>query len=131
MHRDTINFVAVTPHTDFLITTSVDGHVKLWKKQDIGIEFVKHYRAHLQQVVGISVSSDGTLFASIAEDGMAKVFDVVNFGSLLETSSRAPHPILFRHDQHAETRLHSSRLLLGASQRQSSSFSGNVRHPSN
>jgi peptidylprolyl isomerase domain and WD repeat-containing protein 1 len=66
--------------TDFLITTSTDGHLKFWKKQDIGIEFVKHYRAHLAPVIGVSASADGQLFASAAEDGSAKVFDVINFG---------------------------------------------------
>ena len=65
---------------DFIITTSIDGHLKLWKKQDVGIEFVKHYRAHLAPIVGISASADGTLFASVAEDGAAKIFDVINFG---------------------------------------------------
>jgi len=66
--------------TDFLITTSVDGHVKLWKKQDQGIEFVKHYRAHLTPVTAVSASADGQLFATVSEDMTAKVFDVVNFG---------------------------------------------------
>jgi peptidylprolyl isomerase domain and WD repeat-containing protein 1 len=68
--------------TDFLITTSVDGHVKLWKKQESGIEFVKHYRAHLTPVTAVSASADGQLFASVSEDRSAKVFDVVNFGKL-------------------------------------------------
>lgn len=66
---------------DFVITTSVDGHLKLWAKQTEGIEFVKHYRAHLSPIVHVSASADGQLFASIAEDGSAKVFDVVNFGT--------------------------------------------------
>ncbi|WFD19076.1 peptidylprolyl isomerase [Malassezia caprae] len=79
MHRDIINFVSVTPHTDFLVTTSIDGHVKFWKKQETGIEFVKHYNAHLAMIVGVSVSADGAYFASIAADGSVKVFDVVNF----------------------------------------------------
>ncbi|EJD50595.1 hypothetical protein AURDEDRAFT_135422 [Auricularia subglabra TFB-10046 SS5] len=78
MHRDTINFVTLTK-TDFVVTTSVDGHLKLWKKQEIGIEFVKHYRAHLAPIVAVSASADGTMFASVSEDGTAKVFDVVNF----------------------------------------------------
>jgi peptidylprolyl isomerase domain and WD repeat-containing protein 1 len=103
MHRDVINFVVVTRcvvplpfwlptaqvwaqskfhSTDFIITTSVDGHLKLWKKQETGIEFVKHYRAHMSPIVAVSASEDGELFASIAEDGSAKVFDVVNFGAL-------------------------------------------------
>ena len=33
--------------TEFLITASVDGHVKFWKKKEDGIEFVKHFRSHL------------------------------------------------------------------------------------
>lgn len=62
------------------MTASIDGHVKLWKKQDQGIEFVKHYRAHLSTIVGISASSDGQLFASVAEDGSAKVFNILDYG---------------------------------------------------
>lgn len=69
--------------TDFLVTTSVDGHLKLWKKQEEGIEFVKHYRAHLAPIVAVAASADGQHFASIAEDGSVKVFDVVNFGMSL------------------------------------------------
>jgi peptidylprolyl isomerase domain and WD repeat-containing protein 1 len=66
-----------------LITTSIDGHLKFWKKQDTGIEFVKHYRAHLAPIVGVSASADGQLFATVAEDGSAKVFDIINFGRYL------------------------------------------------
>jgi len=33
--------------TDFIVTASQDGHVKFWKKQVEGVEFVKHFRAHL------------------------------------------------------------------------------------
>lgn len=80
MHRDTINFVTVTRGTGFVITTSVDGHVKFWKKTSAGIEFVKHYRASLSPIVGVSASADGAMFAITSADGEAKVFDVVNFG---------------------------------------------------
>lgn len=52
----------------------------MWKKQDEGIEFVKHYRAHLMPILGVSASADGQLLATVAEDGTAKVFDVINFG---------------------------------------------------
>ena len=88
--------------TEFLITTSVDGHLKLWKKQEQGVEFVKHYRAHLAPVIAVSASADGQLFASVAEDGSAKVFDVVNFGtsensSCTETSNHQ-HQCPCRHD---------------------------------
>ena len=82
------------PHlhrTEFLITTSIDGHVKFWKKQEQGIEFVKHYRAHLAPIVGVSASADGQLFASVAEDGSAKVFDVINFGALSRSTISRRH----------------------------------------
>jgi peptidylprolyl isomerase domain and WD repeat-containing protein 1 len=83
--------VAYSHRTDFIITTSVDGHLKLWKKQVQGIEFVKHYRAHLAPIVSVSGSADGQLFASIAEDGSAKVFDVLNFGAC-ESYALIHHP---------------------------------------
>ncbi|RKP27729.1 hypothetical protein SYNPS1DRAFT_12240 [Syncephalis pseudoplumigaleata] len=79
MHRDILCTVDMTK-TDFIITTSIDGHLKFWKKMDEGIEFVKHYRAHLGEITGTSVSADGTLFASTAVDKAVKVFDVINFG---------------------------------------------------
>ena len=109
MHRDTLTRVNVTPHpTNFVITASVDGHVKFWKKQEEGIEFVKHYRAHLGPVVGTSVSADGALYASISSDGTVKVFDVANFGGCKkrqirrhEYADRAWLPTTCRHDQHA------------------------------
>ncbi|EJF63476.1 hypothetical protein DICSQDRAFT_83176 [Dichomitus squalens LYAD-421 SS1] len=81
MHRDVINFNVLT-RTEFLITTSVDGQVKFWKKQEQGVEFVKLYRAHLAPIVAVSASVDGQLFASVAEDGTAKVFDVINFDNI-------------------------------------------------
>ena len=43
MHRDEVTHIA-TAKTDFIITASCDGHVKFWKKMDLGIEFVKHFR---------------------------------------------------------------------------------------
>jgi peptidylprolyl isomerase domain and WD repeat-containing protein 1 len=103
--------------TDFIITTSVDGHIKLWKKQDVGIEFVKDYRAHLTAITAVAATQDGQLFVSMADDGSAKIFDVVNFGK---------HPMLsafefgfsrsdFRHDQYDQTRLHTLSMLLGSS----------------
>ena len=44
MHRDTLTAVAVAPGTDFFVTASVDGHIKFWKKQPLGVEFAKHYK---------------------------------------------------------------------------------------
>ena len=110
-----------TYSTDFIITTSIDGHLKLWKKQDTGIEFVKHYRAHMMPIVGVSASADGELFASIAEDESAKVFDVVNFGASGEPSLVSVYVLTspFRYDQHGRAWIRAKSLLLGASERPS------------
>lgn len=51
MHREVVTHCLVTP-TDFIITASMDGCVKFWKKHQEGIEFVKVYRAHLGSVDG-------------------------------------------------------------------------------
>lgn len=80
MHRDQLAFVTMTPITDFLITTSVDGVVKFWKKMADGIEFVKMFRAHQGEIVSVSVSSDGRSFASAGTDRKIVIFDVVTFG---------------------------------------------------
>ncbi|KAI8929142.1 hypothetical protein BC831DRAFT_444863 [Entophlyctis helioformis] len=78
MHRDVVNFVSISK-SDFLITTSIDGHVKFWKKTAKGVEFVKHFRAHLGAIVAVHVSTDGNLFACAGVDKGLKVFDIVNF----------------------------------------------------
>ncbi|XP_071952019.1 peptidylprolyl isomerase domain and WD repeat-containing protein 1-like [Antedon mediterranea] len=78
MHRDVVTHVAVSK-TNFVITASIDGHVKFWKKQAEGVEFVKHFRAHLGSIVSICVSSDGLLLCTISDDKTLKVFDIINF----------------------------------------------------
>lgn len=70
---------AADGRTGYLITTSIDGHLKIWKKQDSGIEFVKHFRTSLSSVVGLAASDDGKLCATISANGEGRVFDVVNF----------------------------------------------------
>lgn len=117
-----------TKRTEFLITTSIDGHTKLWKKQESGIEFVKHYRAHLSPVVAVSASVDGQLFATVAEDKMAKVFDVVNFGE--SNCYRKSVHVKYgrnRYDKHYQLGLYTSCLLLGTQAWSSSGSLGCVR----
>lgn len=36
----------------FVLTASEDGYIKFWKKQDIGIEFAKQFKAHMGPVKG-------------------------------------------------------------------------------
>ncbi|CAP27940.2 Protein CBR-CYN-15 [Caenorhabditis briggsae] len=80
MHRDTISHVIATK-TDFIITASVDGHLKFWKKKHSeGVEFVKHFRCHLSEFSHICANIDGTLLATVCEaDKSVKVFDIENF----------------------------------------------------
>jgi len=82
MHRDQLFSIIFTPLTDFLITTSVDGVVKFWKKTTGGVEFVKEFRAHTGEVTATSVSVDGRSFATAGDDGTIKIFDVVTFDLL-------------------------------------------------
>ncbi|CAF0767358.1 unnamed protein product [Brachionus calyciflorus] len=78
MHRDTITHLIVTA-TDFVITGSMDGHVKFWKKQDEGIEFVKHFRTHLSLLMDMTDNFNGTLLCTISLDKSMKIFDIINF----------------------------------------------------
>ncbi|KAK0358995.1 Peptidyl-prolyl cis-trans isomerase cyp15, partial [Friedmanniomyces endolithicus] len=86
-------FCTFTPHTDFLITSSVDGYVKFWKKVAGGIEFVKEYKAHDGEIKGVTVSVDGRNYATVGVDNTIKIFDVVNFDLLavlqLESTPKA------------------------------------------
>jgi len=87
-----INFSFPPSRTNFVLTASQDGILKFWKKQAVGVEFVKLYRTHLAPIVHVGVSDDGKSAAVLGADtggktaggnevkGSAKVFDVENFG---------------------------------------------------
>ena len=64
-------FLILTCRTDFLVTASTDGHVKFWKKQEQGVEFVKHFRAHLGRPVGgaCSVHWEGGVMSPVSLQG--------------------------------------------------------------
>ncbi|CAD5212795.1 unnamed protein product [Bursaphelenchus okinawaensis] len=80
MHRDVITHV-VSTKTDFVITASRDGHLKFWKKKHAeGIEFVKHFKCHLNPIQELAVNHNGTLLATVSsEDKALKIFDIPNF----------------------------------------------------
>jgi peptidylprolyl isomerase domain and WD repeat-containing protein 1 len=85
MHKDQVATVTVAPSpSDFIITTSIDGFVKFWKKVATGIEFAKEYRAHHGRIQSTSISADGTAFASAGDedDKTVKLYDVVTFDLL-------------------------------------------------
>ena len=85
MHKEQVSSVTIAPSpADFVITTSVDGVVKFWKKIATGIEFAKEYRAHEGRIVSSSVSVDGAFFATAGDDddNTIKIFDVITFDLL-------------------------------------------------
>lgn len=82
MHKEQLSFVTMTPLTDFLITSSIDGYVKFWKKGSDGVEFVKEFRAHGGEIKSVSVSADGRSFATAGDDKTVKIFDVITFDLL-------------------------------------------------
>ncbi|MCJ1474666.1 hypothetical protein MMC13_003326 [Lambiella insularis] len=102
MHKDQLSFVTMTPFTDFLITSSIDGAVKFWKKDAVGIEFVKEFRAHMGEIVAVSVSQDGRSFATAGVDKTVKIFDVITFDllSMLQLQS-TPRSICWVHKRGA------------------------------
>ena len=90
MHKDQLAFCTFTPHTHFLITSSVDGYVKFWKKVSGAIEFVKEYKAHDGDIKSVSVSVDGRSFATAGADNSIKIFDVDTFDLLAMLEPEAP-----------------------------------------
>ncbi|KXT11954.1 hypothetical protein AC579_1016 [Pseudocercospora musae] len=98
MHKDQLVYCTLTPHTDFLITCSVDGYVKFWKKTTGGIEFVKEYRAHEGEIRSVTVSTDGRSYATAGADNTIKIFDVATFDLLAVLEpEHAPKAICFVH----------------------------------
>lgn len=93
MHKDQLSFVTMSPHTDFLITSSIDGFVKFWKKMAVGVEFVKEFRAHNGEVRSVSVSADGRSFATTGADKTVKLFDVITFGTFMESLRTGSRPL--------------------------------------
>ena len=93
MHKDQVASVTVAPSpSDFIITTSIDGVVKFWKKLASGIEFAKEYRAHNGKIQSHSISADGGAFATTGDedDKTIKLFDVVTFDLLSILNIDAP-----------------------------------------
>jgi peptidylprolyl isomerase domain and WD repeat-containing protein 1 len=80
MHRDIVDQIHSSLETDFVMTTSLEGNIKFWKKNYIGIEFVKQLKAHQGKISGISVSKSGLYLATCSyKDESLKIFDISNF----------------------------------------------------
>ena len=80
MHKDALAQVLVAPYTNFVMTCSVEGILKFWKKAPRDIIPVKVYRPHMGPFVAC-VSHCGKWLATRAHtaDRKMKIFDVENF----------------------------------------------------
>lgn len=69
-----------TTKTDFIITASVDGQLKFWKKKPKEVEFVKRFYAHVGPITDMGTSTDGVWLCTVgSKDMVLNVFDVINF----------------------------------------------------
>lgn len=78
MHRDTINNIVCSNKQNLIITSSVDGHIKFWKKVFVLVEFVKNFKAHAGVVTSMSLDRNHELLVSVGIDKTLKIFDVSN-----------------------------------------------------
>ena len=78
MHRDIINNVLASSKQNLIITSSVDGHIKFWKKVFALVEFIKNFKAHTGLVTAIAFNKNHDLLVSIGIDKTLKLFDVLN-----------------------------------------------------
>ena len=78
MHKETVNNIFASSKSDFIITVSIDGHIKFWKKVFHLIEFTKNFKAHSGLITGVSLSKNHDLLCSVGLDKTLKIFDVLN-----------------------------------------------------
>lgn len=78
MHRDTVNNIVVSTKTDMIITFSIDGHIKFWKKVFHLIEFVKNFKAHNSLITSAALSKNHDMLCTVGIDKTLKIFDVLN-----------------------------------------------------
>ena len=110
MHRDLVFSIDIATSLDLVITTSVDGIVKFWRKSSVAphLTFIKQFRAHPGHICATSLSADEQVFVTVGQDDQTiKYFDVagcdmINFVKLgfhvqtaaLIHSKGSPKPML-------------------------------------
>ena len=63
-----------------VFTASIDGHLKFWKKGQVGIEFIKTFKAHMGKITGMALTlNEERLITVCAQEQSFKLFDVLNF----------------------------------------------------
>lgn len=78
MHRDIVNNILVSTKTDMIITFSIDGHIKFWKKVFHLVEFAKNFKAHNGFITCAALSKSHDWLCTVGIDKTLKIFDVMN-----------------------------------------------------
>lgn len=78
MHRDIVNNILVSSKTDTIITFSIDGHIKFWKKVFHLVEFAKNFKAHNGLITCAALSKNHDSLCTAGFDKTLKIFDVLN-----------------------------------------------------
>ena len=79
-HRSPVIFVLASNQKEFIVSVSVDGSIKFWKKRFEGVEFVKTIETNVS-MISCSLSTDGSQFAAVSESELF-LFDIENFNLL-------------------------------------------------
>lgn len=78
MHRDVVTNIMVSNKIDMVITISMDGHVKFWKKVFLLVEFVKNFKAHNGAITCSALNKNHDMLCTVGVDKTLKIFDVLN-----------------------------------------------------
>ncbi|EUD68226.1 peptidylprolyl isomerase [Plasmodium inui San Antonio 1] len=79
MHTDVVTHVLVSNKKKYIVTGSANGVVKFWYKNVGSIEFVKHFKIHLSEIICLFLSEDEEVMGSLSKDKTYKQFDVSSF----------------------------------------------------
>jgi len=80
MHRDMVSYVLVSQKHGMVFTASVDGFLKFWKKGQVGIEFIKTFKAHLGKITGMALTPNEQRLVTVCQQEQSvKLYDVLNF----------------------------------------------------
>lgn len=78
MHKDVVNNVITSSNLDLIISFSIDGHVKFWRKVFHLVQYLKNFKAHSGLIVGAALSKSHESLCTVGVDKTLKIFDLLN-----------------------------------------------------